>query len=94
MEVKPGYKQTEVGVIPEDWDARSLGSIALVATGNTPPTRDAANYGDDFMFVSPVDMGLSKHISRTDKMLSKKGFSLSTLSGGISLVCLYRLNHW
>jgi type I restriction enzyme, S subunit len=20
MEVKPGYKQTEVGVIPEDWD--------------------------------------------------------------------------
>ena len=20
MELKPGYKQTEVGVIPEDWD--------------------------------------------------------------------------
>jgi type I restriction enzyme S subunit len=27
MEVKPGYKQTEVGVIPEDWEAKSLGSI-------------------------------------------------------------------
>ena len=25
MELKPGYKQTEVGVIPEDWDA--LGSL-------------------------------------------------------------------
>lgn len=24
MEVKPGYKQTEVGVIPEDWDVRKL----------------------------------------------------------------------
>ena len=24
MELKPGYKQTEVGVIPEDWDVRSL----------------------------------------------------------------------
>ena len=24
MEVKPGYKQTEVGMIPEDWDAGSL----------------------------------------------------------------------
>jgi type I restriction enzyme S subunit len=24
MELKPGYKQTEVGVIPEDWDIRSL----------------------------------------------------------------------
>ena len=25
MEVKPGYKQTEVGVIPEEWDAGNLG---------------------------------------------------------------------
>ncbi len=25
MEVRPGYKQTEVGVIPEDWDADNLG---------------------------------------------------------------------
>ena len=22
MEVKPGYKQTEVGVIPEEWDVK------------------------------------------------------------------------
>jgi len=27
VEVKPGYKQTEVGVIPEEWDAKSLGSV-------------------------------------------------------------------
>jgi len=27
MEVKPGYKQTEVGVIPEDWDVRHLSEI-------------------------------------------------------------------
>jgi type I restriction enzyme, S subunit len=26
MEVKPGYKQTEVGVIPDDWEVRVLGS--------------------------------------------------------------------
>jgi len=25
MEVKPGYKQTEVGVIPQEWDADNLG---------------------------------------------------------------------
>ena len=25
MEVKPGYKQTEVGVIPEDWEVDALG---------------------------------------------------------------------
>ncbi len=27
MEVKPGYKQTEVGVIPTDWDVRPLGKL-------------------------------------------------------------------
>ena len=28
MEVKPGYKQTEVGVIPEEWDVESLERIS------------------------------------------------------------------
>jgi type I restriction enzyme, S subunit len=27
MELKPGYKQTEVGVIPEEWQVRPLDSI-------------------------------------------------------------------
>ena len=35
MEVKPGYKQTEVGIIPEDWDASRVfqaGTSWLVRT--------------------------------------------------------------
>lgn len=24
--VKPGFKQTEIGVIPEDWDCREINS--------------------------------------------------------------------
>jgi len=28
MEVKPGYKQTEVGVIPDDWDVQTLEGLA------------------------------------------------------------------
>lgn len=31
MEVKPGYKLTEVGVIPEDWDVKCLGDVAEVS---------------------------------------------------------------
>lgn len=27
MGVRPGYKQTEVGVIPEDWEVKPLGSV-------------------------------------------------------------------
>jgi type I restriction enzyme, S subunit len=36
-EVKPGYKQTEVGVIPEDWNTHCLGEITIkVGSGITP----------------------------------------------------------
>jgi type I restriction enzyme, S subunit len=77
MEVKPGYKLTEVGVIPEEWEVKRIGEIATIATGNTPPTHDASNYGDEFLFVGPVDLGEDKHVRTTEKKLSKKGFAMS-----------------
>jgi type I restriction enzyme S subunit len=40
MEVKSGYKQTEVGVIPEDWVLRPLLNAVRVASGQVDPTSD------------------------------------------------------
>ena len=33
MDVKPGYKQTEVGVIPEDWEVKNLGALVSYTNG-------------------------------------------------------------
>lgn len=77
MELKPGYKQTEAGIIPEDWDAVSLSPRFVIATGSTPPTSDKSNYGGSFLFVSPADLGEHKFIRDTEKKLSSKGFQLS-----------------
>lgn len=33
QEIRPGYKQTEVGVIPEDWQASPLGKLCNFKTG-------------------------------------------------------------
>jgi type I restriction enzyme S subunit len=33
MEVRPGYKQTELGVIPEDWDALDLKAVCSMKSG-------------------------------------------------------------
>ena len=33
MGVKPGYKQTDVGVIPEGWEVQHLGNVAAITTG-------------------------------------------------------------
>ena len=35
MEVKPGYKQTEVGVIPEEWDVVQLGDLKPFVTSGS-----------------------------------------------------------
>lgn len=86
----PGYKYSDIGYVPEEWDVKRLCDFASVATGSTPPTSDATNYGDDFLFVSPVDMGEAKLITRTEKKLSPKGFSISRKfpRGSILFVCI------
>jgi len=45
MEVKPGYKLTEVGVIPEDWEVKKLGELTTtVASGRSGAGTDFGNY--------------------------------------------------
>jgi type I restriction enzyme S subunit len=44
MEVKHGYKQTEVGVIPEDWDVATFGGLFdVTAGGDLDPKRSASD---------------------------------------------------
>jgi type I restriction enzyme S subunit len=45
MEVKPGYKQTEIGVIPEDWDATQLGKIGEALIGLTYKPSNVREHG-------------------------------------------------
>lgn len=45
MDMRPGYKQTEVGEIPEDWDAVSLGSIGESLIGLTYSPADVRSSG-------------------------------------------------
>jgi type I restriction enzyme, S subunit len=38
MEVKPGYRQTEVGVIPEDWSVKMVGDVCgFIVPGRNKP---------------------------------------------------------
>ena len=71
------FKETEIGKIPVDWEVKTLGEIAIIMTGTTPPTSNRKNYGDDFYFVSPADLGKTKYILNTEKKLSKLGFAVA-----------------
>jgi type I restriction enzyme S subunit len=73
-----------------EWEEKKICEIAEIATGTTPPTRDNSNYGTEYSFVSPVDLGKNKYIVKTQKYLSKKGFSISRIfpSNSILYTCI------
>jgi type I restriction enzyme S subunit len=45
--MKTGYKQTEVGVIPEDWEVKPLGECASFRTGPFGSALHKSDYTDD-----------------------------------------------
>ncbi|MFT4178871.1 MAG: restriction endonuclease subunit S [Thermomonas sp.] len=51
--MKPGYKQTEVGVIPEDWEVHSLGDLnPFVTSGSRGWAEFYADHGDLFVRIT------------------------------------------
>src|SRR5579863_2333203 len=47
MGVKPGYKQTELGVIPKEWTVRTIGQFATIKTGPFGTLLKASEYSTD-----------------------------------------------
>ena len=44
MEVRPGYKQTEMGLIPEDWNVKTLGDLITHCFGGATPSRSRPDF--------------------------------------------------
>jgi type I restriction enzyme S subunit len=59
--IRPGYKQTEVGVIPEDWDCLQLGEIAGTITTGKLDANAMSKEGDYPFFTC------AREIYRIDK---------------------------
>jgi len=73
--IKDGYKKSEIGVIPEDWEVTQLKNIGSIVTGNTPKTSKQEFYKDGTrLWVSPSDLGKVKEIKETNSRLSELGF--------------------
>lgn len=55
--VPVGYKQTEVGVIPEDWEAKSLGEYVEIFSGESPSKFEFLNVGIPYFKVEQLNNG-------------------------------------
>lgn len=65
MDLKPGYKQTEIGLIPEDWDVCRLGQTGRVIRGASPrPQGDRRFYG------GPIPRLMVEDVTRDGKFVT------------------------
>ncbi|MCT0224749.1 restriction endonuclease subunit S [Synechococcus sp. CS-1328] len=93
MELKPGYKQTEVGVIPEGWDCVHIGDVAETSSGATPPRAKQQEYFDrgTTLWVKTLDLNNSS-ILETDECVTPSALqqtSLRLYPSGSVLVAMY-----
>jgi type I restriction enzyme S subunit len=82
MKVTETYKQTEVGLIPSDWEVKKLGEVASLKRGKfTPrPRNNPIYYGGEIPFVQTGDVTKSNgKIINYTQTLNKEGLAVSTL---------------
>ena len=79
MEVRPGYKKTKVGVIPEEWDAKALASLGSFSKGQGIRKNEAASgdipcirYGEIYTHHNDILRIYNSHISRGVAQTSKR----------------------
>ncbi|WML90814.1 restriction endonuclease subunit S [Thiothrix lacustris] len=78
--IPAGYKQTEVGIIPEDWGVESLGAIAQIERGKftARPRNDPKYYGGHIPFIQTGDVANSNGlITCFSQTLNEKGLKVS-----------------
>jgi type I restriction enzyme, S subunit len=80
MEVKAGYKQTDIGSIPEDWDLKSISSIAQIVGGGTPSTQIDEYWDGQISWVSAGDVSNAdgRYVKETQFHISELGLSNSS----------------
>lgn len=82
MEIPEGFKKTEVGVIPVDWEVKKLGEIALLERGkfSARPRNDPKYFGGDIPFIQTGDVTKSNGIISTYyQSLNEQGLRVSKL---------------
>lgn len=90
--MKEGYKQTEIGMIPEDWEVKFLTAFGDVVSGGTPSTSVSEYWDGDIAWCTPSDITKTAGttIAKTERCITAKGLFNSAavlLPPGCVLLC-------
>lgn len=72
-------KQTEIGLIPNDWEVKSLGEVATIVGGGTPSTLNFAYWNGDIQWFTPAELSDSKkYVSKSERTITERGLKESS----------------
>ncbi len=87
---RPGYKMTEIGEIPEEWNISTLKEAGKVVTGKTPSTKNTLLWNGDIPFVTPTDINNMKLQEKTERRVTERGLKQSKeiTAGSLMVTCI------
>ena len=71
--IPEGYKKTEIGIIPEDWEVKRSYELGKIITGSTPSTKIEDYWNGNISWVTPTDIINKKNIYTTERKITEKG---------------------
>lgn len=90
--IPQGYKDSPLGIIPEEWEVRKLGDISKITSGSTPLRSNVSYYiNGNIPWVKTKDLNNSILISTEENIteIALKETSLKILPIGTILVAMY-----
>jgi len=74
------FKETEVGMIPEDWKVQQIGKLGKVVGGGTPKTKIEEYWNGDISWITPRDLsGYSERfIYKGERSITQAGLENSS----------------
>jgi len=85
------FKQTEIGLIPEDWEVKKLADIGYFFSGGTPNTSNPEFYGGDIPWITSGDLNQGL-ILNVEGRITQKGLDNSSaklIKQGTLLIAMY-----
>ncbi len=78
MDIPQGYKQTGLGIIPEDWEVKPIGDLGRIVGGGTPSTSIPQYWNGGIAWYTPAEIGYGKYLNSSLKTISELGLHASS----------------
>jgi type I restriction enzyme, S subunit len=75
-QVPEGYKQTEIGVIPKDWELQTIGDLASVSSGGTPSRINPAYWNGSIPWITTTQIDFNV-INDAEQFITQDGLTSS-----------------